>query len=164
MTSTKRNIGIALALLCVIGTTYYVFTAPYVRFPGVRLGGELTAAPSDWSQINGETVAQLKLAGFPPFVINVWYVGTPDGIITASRPDNGYWANRARSNPDGWLRIGDRSYAMSAREVLGEARIPFLEQYGGKYNMPMCYDFEGEIIPGTNEPLHTWEVFFWTAR
>lgn len=64
MTSTKRNIGIALALLCVIGTTYYVFTAPYVRFPGVRLGGELTAAPSDWSQINGETVAQLKLAGF----------------------------------------------------------------------------------------------------
>jgi hypothetical protein len=164
MTRTTRTIGLALALLCVIGTTYYVFTAPYVRFPGVRLGGELTAAPADWTQINGETVAQLKLAGFPPFVINVWYVGTPDGIITASRPDNGYWANRARSNPDGWLRIGDRSYAMSSREILGEARIPFLEQYGSKYNMPMRYDFEGEIIPGTNEPLHTWEVFFWTAR
>lgn len=29
---------------------------------------------------------------------------------------------------------------------------------------PMRYDFKGEIIPGTNEPLHTWEVFYWTAR
>ena len=47
---------------------------------------------------------------------------------------------------------------------MGEARIPYLEKYGAKNNMPMRYDFTGEIIPGTNEPLHTWEVFYWTAR
>ena len=163
MTKKTSIIGIALAVLCVVGMTY-VFTAPYVRFPGVRLGGELTAAPMDWSGINGETTARLKLAGFPPFVIHVWYVGTPNGVITATRPDNGYWGNRVRSNPDGWLRIGDSSYAMRAEEIVGDARIAYLEQYGGKYNMPMRYDFDGEIIPGTNEPLHTWEVFFWTPR
>jgi hypothetical protein len=164
MTTRKNIIGIALAALVALGLIYYVFTAPYVRFPGVRLGGELTAAPADWSQINGETTARLKLAGFPPFVIHVWYVGTPEGVITATRPDNGYWGNRVRSNPDGWLRIGDQSYAMSAQEIVGDARIPYLEQYGAKYNMPMRYDFTGEIITGTNEPLHTWEVFFWTPR
>ncbi len=163
MTKKTSIISIALAVLCVVGMTY-VFTAPYVRFPGVRLGGELTAAPMDWSGINGETTARLKLAGFPPFVIHVWYVGTPNGVITATRPDNGYWGNRVRSSPDGWLRIGDSSYAMRAEEIVGDAKIAYLEQYGAKYNMPMRYDFTGEIIVGANEPLHTWEVFFWTPR
>lgn len=164
MKNTKTLIAAGVAGLLIIGLLVYVFTAPYTRFPGVRLGGELSEPPANWASINGETTARLKLAGFPPFVIHVWYVGTPDGIITATRPDNGYWGNRVRGNPDAWLRIGDRQYALQAREITGEARIPFLEQYGAKYNMPMRYDFDGEIIVGQNEPLHTWEVFFWTPR
>jgi hypothetical protein len=164
MTTRTSIMSIALGALLAIGLIYYVFTAPYTRFPGVRLGGEMTSAPTHWSQVNGESTARLKLAGFPPFVIHVWYVGTPNGVITATRPDNGYWGNRVRSNSDGWLRIGDRSYALSAQEIVGADRIPYLEQYSAKYNMPMRYDFTEEIITGTNEPLHTWEVFFWTAR
>ncbi|MBM3806995.1 MAG: hypothetical protein FJW22_02255 [Acidimicrobiia bacterium] len=153
-------VGSAVAL----GLVYYVFSAPYTRFPGVRIGGELTAAPGDWGSVNGGRVALLKLDGFPPFVIHVWYVAEGGGIITATRPDNGYWARRVRTRPNGWLRIGDRTYALSGKEVVGEARIPYLEKYGAKYKMPMRYDFNGEIIPGVNEPLHTWEVFYWTAR
>ena len=53
---------------------------------------------------------------------------------------------------------------MGALAVLGAARIPYLEKYGAKYKMPMGDDFKGEIIAGTNEPLHTWEVFYWTRR
>lgn len=155
--------GITLAAVLLAGLSYYIFTAPYTRFPGVRLGGELTP-PMDWSTINGETVANMKLAGFPPFVIHVWYVGETGGIITATRPDNGYWARRVRANPNGWLKIGDHSFALKGQEIVGDARIPYLEKYGAKYNMPMRYDFDGEIIPGTNEPLYTWEVFYWTAR
>lgn len=164
MTSKIRLAAIAVCVALVVGFVYYVFSAPYTRFPGVRIGGQLTAAPSDWGTVNGEKVALLKLAGVPPFVIHVWYVAEGGGIITATRPDNGYWARRVRSNPDGWLRIGDRTYALAGKEVVGEARIPYLEKYGAKYNVPMRYDFTGEIIPGTNEPLHTWEVFYWTAR
>lgn len=164
MTSKIRVVALAVVLALVVGFVYYVFTAPYTRFPGVRIGGQLTAAPSDWGTVNNEKVALLKLEGFPPFVIHVWYVAEGGGIITATRPDNGYWARRVRSNPNGWLRIGDRTYALSGKEVVGEARIPYLEKYGAKNNMPMRYDFTGEIIPGTNEPLHTWEVFYWTAR
>lgn len=163
MTQTRRA-AMALGLALALGFTYYVFTAPYTRFPGVRIGGQLTPPPADWSTVNGEKVARLKLEGFPPFVIHVWNVGEAGGIITATRPDGGYWASRVRSNPNGWIRLGDRTYAVAAKEVVGEARIPYLEKYGAKYKMPMRYDFKGEIIPGTNEPLHTWEVFYWTAR
>lgn len=164
MTSKIRLAIAAVCLALAVGFVYYVFTAPYIRFPGVRIGGQLTAAPSDWSTVNGEKVALLKLAGFPPFVIHVWYVAEGGGIITATRPDNGYWARRVRANPDGWLRIGDRTYALAGKEVVGAARIPYLEKYGAKNSMPMRYDFTGEIITGKNEPLHTWEVFYWTAR
>lgn len=162
--SSIKVAGTALGAALAIGLTYYVFTAPYTRFPGVRIGGTLTTAPADLTQLNGERVALLKLAGFPPFVIHVWYVPEQDGIITATRPDNGYWARRVRANPDGWLRIGDQTYALAGREVLGAARIPYLEKYGAKYKMPMGDDFKGDIIAGTNEPLHTWEVFYWTRR
>ena len=163
MTQTRRAVS-ALGLAVVLGFTYYVFTAPYTRFPGVRIGGQLTPPPADWSTVNGEKLALLKLEGVPPFVIHVWTVGEAGGIITATRPDAGYWAKRVRSNPNGWIRLGDRTSAVAAKEVVGEARIPYLEKYGAKYKMPMRYDFTGDIIPGTNEPLHTWEVFYWTAR
>src|SRR5678815_2328097 len=82
MTSKTRAAASAVGLALVLGFIYYVFTAPYTRFPGVRIGGQLTAAPADWSAVNGEKVALLKLAGFPPFVIHVWYVAEGGGIIT----------------------------------------------------------------------------------
>jgi len=158
------RILLVIIIALAAGFTYYVLTAPYVRFPGVRIGGDLTPAPADWTSVADEQVARLKLAGFPPFVIHVWFVPEQNGIITATRPDDGYWGNRVRQNPDGWIRIGDQTYAIKAREIIGDARTPYLEAYGGKYGMPMGYDFSGEVIRGTNEPLHTWEVFYWTAR
>ena len=164
MTSKSKLAVIAVAVLLVAGFTAYVFTAPYNRFPGVRIGGTLTPPPNDWRSVETVPVADLKLAGFPPFVVHVFYVPEEDGIITATRPDNGYWGRRVRNNPDGFLRIGDSTYSLQAREITGAARIPYLEAYGAKYNMSMGYDFSGDIIVGANEPLNTWEVFYWTAR
>jgi len=164
MSIAVRKTLLAIGLLLVLGFVYYVFTAPYTRFPGVRIGGELTEAPADWTVVSNEPVVRLKLAGFPPFVIKVWFVPEQGGLITATRPDDGYWGNRVRRNPEAFMRIGDQTYAIQAREIVGDARIPYLEAYGGKYGMPMGYDFDGEIVVGANEPLHTWEVFYWTAR
>jgi hypothetical protein len=71
----------------------------------------------------------------------------------------------AGTDESGRLAQDRRSDVCTGRQGgLGDARIPYLEKYGAKNNMPMRYDFKGEIIPGTNEPLHTWEVFYWTAR
>ncbi len=165
----SRNIkfaGMGLGLLLASIIVFYVYTAPfnYQRLPGVRIGGQLTQHPTNWNTIDVDGVVYLKMAGFPPVVVKVFYATDEGGIITATRPDNGYWANRVRQNPNGWMRFGDETYALQATEIFGDARLPMLEAYGAKNGMEMGYDFDGEIVVGQNEPLHTWEVFYWTTR
>ena len=160
--SKLKIAGIATGGILLIGVIGWVSTAPYVgnqglsRTPGVILGGTPTPAPSDLSTVGERGTLLMKLVGFPPMVIYLNYAGTPEGVVTATRPDGGYWARRVREGTgDGWLRIGDATYAMRATEVLGDARVPMLELYGGR---PL--QMEG----GGPEPLRDWEVFFWTAR
>ena len=161
----KRAItGTAVGVLLLFGVAGWAFTAPYLgneglaRTPGVIIGGVDTPAPSDFTPLNdlrGPLI--MKMAGFPPFVVYLSYAGTPDGVITATRPDGGYWARRVREGTgDGWLRFGDETYAMRAVEVVGDARIPLLEQWSARTGMPMD-------APGP-EPLRDWEVFVWTPR
>ncbi|MGI9250333.1 MAG: hypothetical protein ACR2PR_03940 [Pseudohongiellaceae bacterium] len=166
MSKQYRTIGLLAIVALVVAFAAYAYTAPYERFPGIVIGGELTPPPDDWRTVNDPGVSLLKLGGFPPFVIKIVHSADEGGIITATRPDGGYWAQRLRSSDDahGWIRVGDRTYALNAREIVGDARTPYLESYGGKNGMSMGHDFTGEIIPGQNEPLHTWEVFYWTAR
>jgi hypothetical protein len=164
--SKPKITGIAAALALVVVTTAYVFTAPYPgnsgwqRTPGVTIGGTLSPAPSDFAPLNDVGVNLImKLAGFPPFVVYLSYVGTSDGVITATRPDGGYWAQRVRDGTgDGWLRIGDETYAMRATEVLGDARIPMLEAYSARTGLPMDRPMGGP------DPVRDWEVFFWRPR
>lgn len=162
----KEITGIATGLVLPIGGASYVYTAPYAgnqglsRTPGVRIGGTDTPAPTDFSTVNDVgTNLLMKQGGFPPFVIYLSYVGTPEGVITATRPDGGYWAQRVRDGKtDGWLRIGDATYAMRATEILGDARLPMLELWSEKTGMPM------DIAVGGPDPLRDWEVFLWTPR
>ncbi len=157
---------ITTGVLLLIGVAGWVFTAPYAgneglqRTPGVRIGGTDTPAPNDFGTVNDVGVNLLmKLDGFPPFVVYLSYVGTPEGVITATRPDGGYWAQRVRDgNTDGWLRIGDARYAMRATEILGDARLPMLELYSGKTGLPM------DRAVGGPDPLRDWEAFLWTPR
>ena len=157
---------ITTAVLLLAGVAAWASTAPYPgneglsRTPGVIIGGTDTPAPSDFSTVNdvGGTL-MMKQSGFPPLVIYLSYVGTPDGVITATRPDGGYWARRVREGrTDGWLRIGDATYAMRATEILGDARMPMLELWSAKSGMPM------DIAVGGPDPLRDWEVFLWTPR
>jgi hypothetical protein len=164
--SKRRSIGIGAATALVIVGTAYVFAAPYPgntgwqRTPGVRIGGTDASTPDDFTPLNDVGVnLVMKPAGFPPFVVYLSYVGTPDGVITATRPDGGYWAQRVRDGTgDGWLRIGDETFAMRATEVLGEDRIPMLEAYSARTGLPM------DIPMGGPDPVRDWEVFFWTPR
>lgn len=164
MTRRRKALGTGAALVALL--LAWVLTAPYPgntgwqRMPGVILGGTEAPAPEDFAPLNDLGVnLKMKLAGFPPFVVYLSYVGTPDGVITATRPDGGYWAQRVRDGGgDGWLRFGDATYAMRATEVVGDARIPMLEQYSARTGLPM------DTPVGGPDPLRDWEVFFWTPR
>ena len=156
--------GVTIAAVAAIVVLGYIFLAPYNRIAGVRIGGAETSPPADWRTVDDHRVIRLKTGGFPPFVVNVVYAGAEEGVITATRPDGGFWARQARANPDGWLRIGDATYAMRATEILGDDRLPLLAAYGEKNGMPMDAGPSGGMLRGQAEPLRTWEVFFWTPR
>lgn len=162
----KRKQAIGVGAVLVAGILGWIFTAPYPgntglsRTPGVIIGGTPSEAPESFVALDDvATNLIMKLAGFPPFVVYLVYVGTPDGVITATRPDGGYWGQRVRGgNGHGWLRIGDATYAMKAAEVLGDDRIPMLEKWSAKTGMPL------DVAVGGPDPLREWEVFFWTPR
>ncbi len=165
MNAILKIVTIVTGVLLLIGVAGWVFTAPYLgntglsRTPGVILGGTDTPPPTDFSTVDDGGLLLMKMAGFPPMVVYLSYAGTPEGVITATRPDGGYWAQRIRDGrPDGWLRIGDARYAMRATEIVGDARMPMLEQYSAKSGMPM------DIAAGGPDPLRDWEVFVWTPR
>ena len=161
--STTAIIGVGVFMIAVLAWAY---TAPYPgntglsRTPGIILGGTDTPPVSDWTTVDAGGNLIMKLAGFPPFVVYLNYATTPEGIITATRPDGGYWAQRVRDRGgDGWLRIGDETYAMTATEVVGDARLPMLQLWAGSPDADIS-----RPLGGVGEPLSSWEVFFWTPR
>lgn len=166
--SKGKIAGIAVAVVLVAGVLGWMFTAPYLsneglgRTPGIIIGGTLTEPPSDFTPLNDlhRGPLMMKQAGFPSLVIYLSWVGTPDGVITATRPDGGYWARRVRERGgDGWLRIGDETYAMEAREILGEERLRMMAQWAAKSGRTL-----DQPLYAGSEPLRDWEVFFWTPR
>lgn len=160
--SVKKKIGMTAGALVVVAIITFIFMTPYNRTPGVRLGGTATTAPADWTNISPVREMQLKPAGFPPFVANIWYVGTPEGVITATRPDNGYWGRRVRANPNATIRIGDAAYSVTAREVTQTTeRNRMLQAYVSKYNPDGGPGLSYEALSNPDMP---WEVFFWTPR
>src|SRR5688572_10030717 len=45
--SRKKLAGLAFVAVLVVAATAYVFTAPYARIAGVRIGGRMTPPPAD---------------------------------------------------------------------------------------------------------------------
>jgi len=166
--SKARIAGMSIGVLLLVGVLSWIATAPYLgntglaRTPGIILGGTATPALADFSPLNASVQGPMlmKQAGFPPLVNYLSWVGTPEGVITATRPDNGYWARRVRERGgDGWLRFGDQTFAMTATEVLDERRLPMMEQWAAKSGRTL-----DEPLYNGSEPLREWEVFFWTPR
>lgn len=165
---SKRMIaGVSALVVPVAGILAWMFTAPYLsnqglgRTPGIIIGGAITPAPGNFAPLNDIPGPLLmKQAGFPSLVIYLSFAGTPDGVITATRPDGGYWGRRVRDRGgDGWLRVGDETYAMTATEITGAERLAMMEQWAAKLGRTL----DDAIYEGA-EPLRDWEVFFWTPR
>jgi hypothetical protein len=161
MASTKRIAGITFVVLLVVAATVYVFATPYNRIAGVRIGGTLTQPPEDFTKEYPRTIGMLKTGGFPPFVVHVSLVPFKGGFITSTRPDGGYWSKRARIAPDGYIRHGNKTFAMKATEIVGEEKKPYIQaMYGPDLNRRLS----GGVIIGESEPVGEWQVFLWTPR
>ena len=174
----KQSIPIIVFIVALVAS--YIYTAPYAgnaglsRMPGVRIGGTHTSPPEDFSSLNEVgTNLIMKLDGFPPFVVYLAYAATPDGVITGTRPDGGYWPQRVRDGRnEGWLRIGEETFAMQATEILGDARLPMLELWAPRAarSARAIAEAAGKKAPARNntlggsEPSLLPEIFLWTPR
>lgn len=166
---SKLKIAGGVAGVAVVGVIlFWMFTAPYLpnyglyRTPGILIGGTRTDPPADFTPLNDQFPGPLLMqqAGFPPLVIYLSWVGVPGGVITATRPDGGYWARRVRERGgDGRLRIGDATYDMTATEIFGDQRLEMMAQWAAKSGRTL----DQSVYEGA-EPLRDWEVFFWTPR
>jgi hypothetical protein len=102
----------------------------------------------------------MKQKGFPELVVYLSWVGMPDGIISATRPDSGYWGERVKQRGgDGWIRIGDATFEMTATQIQGDERYAMMAMWAEKSGRTL----DEPLYPGS-EPLREWEVFFWTPR
>lgn len=159
--------GTLIGAVLLAGVLGWLFTAPYLgntglaRTPGIIIGGTPTPAPDDFTPLNGSSpVILMKQTGFPPFVTYLSWVGTPDGVITATQPDGALWAQHVRDHGgDGWLRIGEATYSMEAIEIFGDERIAMMEQWAAMVRLSM----DDPLYEGS-APLRDFEVFFWKPR
>ena len=159
---------ILIGVILLTGVLGWLFTAPYLgneglaRTPGIIIGGTPTLSPDDFTPLNESFPGPLlmKQSGFPPFVNYLSWVGTTDGVITATHPDGALWAQRLReSSGDGWLRIGEATYTMEAIEIFGDERIAMMLQWAAMAGMTL----DDSLYEGA-APLRDFEVFFWKPR
>lgn len=163
--NNKEMLAVVLLAAFAAGLFGWMFTAPYLgneglaRTPGIIIGGTPTAPPNDFTTLTPPPPYPLmmKQGGFPPFVTYLSWVGTEDGIITATQPDGAYWAQRVRDQGgEGWLRVGDSTYEMEAVEIFGEERIEMMTQWGNAIGLTLDDPlYEGSAL------LRDFEVFYW---
>ena len=167
--SMAKTVGRVIGAVVVVAILGWASTAPYLsnqglgRLPGIIMGGTATEPLADFGVLNGQVQGPLmmKFTGFPPFVNYLSWVGEGNGFITATRPDGGLWAKRAREDGgDGWLRIGDSTFAMRTTEITDpNERLRMMERWASKAGRTL-----DEPLYEGSEPLREWKVFFWTPR
>lgn len=166
--SKPKIAGIAVGVIILAVVIGWISTAPYLsnqglgRLPGLIIGGTPTPALDDFSSLNDyRGPMMMKQKGFPELVVHLSFVGAKDGIISATRPDNGYWGERVKERGgDGWLRVGDQTFEMTATQIVDDAqRLEMMEEWAARSGRTL-----DEPLYSGSEPLREWEVYFWTPR
>lgn len=166
--SKPKIAGIAVGVIILAVVIGWVSTAPYLsnqglgRLPGFIIGGTPTPALDDFSPLNNiPGPMKMKQKGFPELVVHLSFVGTQEGIISATRPDNGYWGERVKERGgDGWLRVGDQTFEMTATQIVNDdERLAMMEKWAAKSGRTL-----DEPLYSGSEPLREWEVYLWTPR
>ncbi len=132
--------GTVLVLLLIVA-----LAAPLGPVPGFFIGGNQTAAPSQWPDTSAVDEIKLKVPGTLPRVVIIWVVDVDGELHVVGSRDSG-WVEMIGSGSPVEMRLGDETYALEAVEV-NEGKAEILQAYVAKYE-----DDYPDIIAGFPEP------------
>jgi hypothetical protein len=108
---------------------------PMDETPGLRLGGALSPAPSNFEFVSDHPTILLRAQGsILPRVVTIWGVGFPNALYVWGDPTSG-WTQRVAQRPDVMVRIGEDAFELRAEKVSDPAEVErvvaaYAEKYG----------------------------------
>ena len=125
------RVMLAAAAVFVLGAC----SEPFIVFSGGELEGEVSDAPSDWSQLNAVETIQLETRPDDPYSINVWAAGIGPDIYVATGDDGTNWTEHIEVQRDVRLRIEHQIFELKAIRVsdtdeLERVSAAYVDKYG----------------------------------
>lgn len=116
--------------------TFVALAGPLGPVPGVRLGGNATPVPADWTTVSLPDEVQLKPSGgLFPRVVNIWIVELNNALYVFGAKDGG-WTTTVQANPIVELRINDQTFTLKATPVESpgsEIYDQYIARYAASY-------------------------------
>ena len=146
---TLMRICIAITIVISLAGCF----GPKDRRPGMRLPGEVTATPSDWSFTNDhpEIAIEVRTPYFLPHSITI-ASGTFDGnlYVGARDPETKHWPGWVDADPEVRLGIGEKVYEVKVVPITDPAVIARLLHRGSTPS--------GQSPPPDDLVIRFWQV------
>jgi len=149
------NAILRIALAMVAASSLAGCLAPQDQRPGLRLTGEPTALPTDWSftDAHKEIALQVRAPYLLPHSVTIWCAALDGQLYVAARdPETKRWPGWVDRRPDVRLRIGDAIYPVRLTPLEDPNQVAQARgAYSAKYRLP-------NPPPPGSPPLRYWRV------
>ena len=107
---------------------------PLLIFPGGKLEGSVSPAPTSWTVIADVKTVQLETAPQDPYSVNIWAIGMGPILYVHAGTNRTTWVENMEANPIVRVQAADKLYQLRAARVKDKAEFArFSDAYEQKY-------------------------------
>ncbi len=119
------KLSAAVVVVLVLSITVFSAVCPCERTPGLWLWGEEIKEPvTDWSFANTVPLCQLQVNSWRPHSINLNCMSANQELfISCMRCEGKVWSTMALNNPQAVIRMGDKLYPVTLKQLKDEALL-----------------------------------------
>lgn len=105
-----------------------------IPFSGGELGGTVSPAPTDWTDVAQAQVVRLETRPEDPYSVRLWVIGMGPLLYVHAGANRTTWVENIESNPNVRLQIGETLYELRAVRVEdADEFVTFADAYETKY-------------------------------